>query len=68
VFTEAGNFIPAWNNTNAYSAVVNAGLSFPVYHHFGFTFSGIDNYLNDPPVGFKRNSFTLTLGGTYSFQ
>ena len=68
VFSELGNYIPAWNNTKAYSAVVNANLSFPVYHRIGFTFGGIDNFLNDPPVGFKRNSFTLTLGATYSIQ
>ncbi|MBV8897875.1 MAG: DUF481 domain-containing protein [Acidobacteriaceae bacterium] len=68
VLTESGDYIPAWNNTNAFSAVVNANLTFPVYHRFGFTFGGIDNYLNDPPVGFKRNSFTLTLGATYSLQ
>jgi hypothetical protein len=67
-FTETGNYIPAWNNTNAFSAVVNANLTFPAYRHFGLTLGGIDNYLNDPPAGFKRNSFTLTLGATYSIQ
>lgn len=68
VLTESGDYIPTWNNTNAFSATFNANLTFPVYHRFGFTFGGIDNYLNDPPVGFKRNSFTLTLGATYSLQ
>jgi len=68
VFTEPGDYIPAWNDTNAFSAVVNANLTFPVYRRFGFTVGGIDNYLNDPPLGFKKNSFTLTLGATYSPQ
>lgn len=68
VFTESGNYIPAWNDSKAFSAVVNANLTFPVYHSFGFTMGGIDNYLNDPPPGFKRNSFTLTLGATYSIK
>lgn len=68
VFTETGDYIPAWNDTNAFSSMVNANLTFPVYHRFGFTVGGIDNYLNDPPLGFKKNSFTLTLGATYSIQ
>jgi hypothetical protein len=68
VFTELGNYIPAWNDTSAYSAIFNANLTFPVYHHFGFTLGGIDSYLNNPPIGFKKNSFTLTMGLTYSLQ
>ncbi|MBO0801359.1 MAG: DUF481 domain-containing protein [Blastocatellia bacterium] len=68
LFTESGDYIPAWNNTSFYSAVANAALTFPVYHHFGFTIGGIDNYLNSPPIGFKKNSFTLTMGLTYSLQ
>jgi len=68
VFSESGGFIPAWNDTNAYSAFANAGFTFPVYHRFGFTLAGTETYLNDPPVGFKKNSFTITLGATYSFQ
>jgi hypothetical protein len=68
VFTEGGTYIPAWNDTHAFSSVLNVNLTFPVYHRFGFTFGGIDNYLNDPPIGFRRNSFTLTLGANYSFQ
>ncbi|MBV9083144.1 MAG: DUF481 domain-containing protein [Acidobacteriaceae bacterium] len=68
VFTESGNYIPAWNNTTAYSALANANLTFPVYHRVGFTVGGIDNYLNDPPLGFKKNSFTLTFGASYGIQ
>ncbi len=68
VFTESGNYIPAWNETNAFSGIVNANLTFPISHSFGFSVGGIDNYLNDPPPGFQRNSFTLTLGATYSLR
>lgn len=68
VFSEKGGYTPAWNDTTAYSAFANAALTFPVYHRLGFTIGGLDTYLNDPPVGFKKNSFTLTLGATYSFQ
>jgi hypothetical protein len=68
LFSEKGGFVPAWNDTNAYSAFANAALTFPVYHRLGFTLGGLDTYLNDPPVGFKKNSFTLTLGASYSLQ
>lgn len=68
LFSEKGGFIPAWNDTSAYSAYANAALTFPVYHRLGFTIGGLDMYLNDPPIGFKKNSFTLTLGASYSLQ
>ena len=68
LFTESGDYIPTWNNTKFYSAIASAGLTFPVYKHFGFTIGGVDNYLNSPPPGFKTNSFTLTMGATYSVQ
>ncbi|MBV8069454.1 MAG: DUF481 domain-containing protein [Acidobacteriaceae bacterium] len=68
LFSEKGGYIPTWNNTNAYSAFANATLTFPVYHRFGFTIGALDTYLNNPPVGFKKNSFTLTMGAAYSLQ
>jgi hypothetical protein len=61
-------FTPAWNQTKAYSAVGGASLTFPVYRRFGLTLATLDNFLNDPPPGFRKNSFQLTLGATYSFQ
>jgi hypothetical protein len=67
-FNEQGAFIPAWNDTKAYSAFANATLTFPVYHHFGLTLGALDNFLNDPPPGFKKNSFQFTAGATYSLK
>lgn len=67
LLNEEGKYIPAWNDTSAYSAFASVGLTFPVYHHFGFTIGALDNFLNDPPPGFKKNSFQFTLGATYSF-
>jgi hypothetical protein len=67
LFNEQAGFIPAWNNTNAYSAFATAALTFPVYHRFGFTFAALDTFLNNPPPTFKKNSFQLTIGATYSF-
>jgi hypothetical protein len=68
LFNEQGGITPSWNNTSAYSAFASAGLTFPVYHHFGLTVGALDDFLNDPPPGFKKNSFQFTLGATYSFR
>ena len=59
---------PAWNNTHALSGLASAGLSIPVYKRFSFTTGLIDNYLNDPPAGFKKNSFQFTTALTYSLR
>jgi hypothetical protein len=68
LFNQQGAITPAWNNTSAYSAFGSAAITFPVYHHFGLTAGAVDNFLNDPPPGFKKNSFQLTVGATYSFR
>jgi hypothetical protein len=68
LLNEQGSITPTWNDTSAYSAFVSAGLTFPVYHRFGLTLGTLDNFLNDPPPGFKKNSFQFTAGATYSFQ
>lgn len=68
LLNETGSIIPSWNNTNDYTALASAGLTFPVYHRIGFTIGALDNFLNDPPPGFKKNSFQLTVGATYSFN
>jgi hypothetical protein len=65
---EQGGVTPSWNETKAYSAFASAGVTFPVYHRFGFTLGAVDNFLNDPPPAFKKNSFQLTAGATYSFK
>lgn len=68
LLNEQGGITPAWNNTSAYSAFASAGITLPVYHHLGVTLGALDDFLNDPPPGFKKNSFQLTLGATYSFR
>ena len=59
---------PAWNNTKAYSAAFNTLLTIPVYKHLSGSTSVTDTFLNDPPAGFKKNSFQFTLGLTYTLQ
>lgn len=53
---------------NAYSALLLANLNFPVYKRFSFTLGTQDNYLNDPPAGFKNNTFQFTAGLSYALK
>ncbi|HUA83292.1 MAG TPA: DUF481 domain-containing protein [Bryobacteraceae bacterium] len=59
---------PAWNNTNAYSAAFSTVLTMPVYKQLSGSTGVIDTFLNDPPPGFKKNSFQFTVGLTYSLK
>ena len=59
---------PAWNNTNAYSAAFSTLLTMPVFKRLSGSTGVIDTFLNDPPLGFKKNSFQFTLGLTYVLQ
>ena len=68
LFTESATFLPAFNNSNAYSANFAAGLVLPVYHRFGVSFNTVDNFLNNPPAGFKKNSYSFITGVNYSFN
>ncbi len=68
VFNQGAVITPAFNQTNAYSAVATAGLLFPVYKRFGFTVGALDDFLNDPAAGSKKNSFQFTAGVTYTLK
>lgn len=59
---------PAWNNTKAYTATGGAGLTMPVFKRLSVAMSALDTFLNDPPPGFKKNSFQFTTGITYSLK
>lgn len=67
-FNEQATISPAWNNTNAYSAGYLAALTVPVFHRFGLSVASFDNYINDPPPGFKKNSIQFTIGASYAFK
>jgi hypothetical protein len=68
IFNQTAVISPAFNNTNAYSAVATAGLTFPVYKRLGFTVGTLDDFLNDPAAGSKKNSFQFTAGVTYTLK
>jgi hypothetical protein len=40
----------------------------PVYKRLSLALSVLDTFLNDPPPGFKKNSFQFTAGASYSFR
>ena len=66
LFVEQLAVTPAFNNSNAYSAIGNAGLTVPFYKRLNLSVGAVDNFLNDPPPGFKKNSFQFTTGVTYT--
>ncbi len=68
-FTQGLAYIPAWNDTSAYSLAETNLLTFPTYKNLGFSIGTIDTYLNNPPIALpptQRNSFQFTLGLTYA--
>jgi hypothetical protein len=68
VFNQGAVITPAFNQSNAWSATATAGLLFPVYKRIGFSLGALDDFLNDPAVGSKKNSFQFTAGVTYTLR
>lgn len=57
---------PTWNNRNSYAAQGNMALTVPVYKRMSFTVGTLDTFLNNPAPGFRKNSFQLTTGLSYT--
>jgi hypothetical protein len=68
LFTETGTFIPAWNNSSAYSAIFGAGLQLPTYKRFSLNLNLLDNYLHQPAFGYKSNSLQFVTGVAYTLK
>jgi hypothetical protein len=68
VFNQGLVVTPAFNIPKAYSALATAGLIFPVYKRLGFSLSALDDFLNDPAFGSKKNSFQFSAGLTYTLH
>ena len=68
VFTETANILPAFNTPSAYSANLTAALNIPVFKRFSATISTLDNYLNDPEPGYKKNSYQFITGVSYTIR
>lgn len=68
LLNEQISFTPAWNNTSAYFGTGSAGLTLPVYKRLSVALTSTDTFLNDPPPGFRKNSFQFTAGLTYALK
>jgi Protein of unknown function, DUF481 len=68
IFNESALVQPAFNHPSAFTAQIIAGLIFPVYKNFGFSAGAQDNYINNPPSGYKSNTFQFTGGLNYTFK
>ena len=58
----------AWNNASAFSASANSSVRMPVYKNLGFSVSVIDNFLNNPQVGYNKNSLQFSTGFAFSLH
>jgi hypothetical protein len=70
-FAQGVAYIPAYNNSRAYSVNETNTLAFPAYKNLSFTVGTLDSYLNNPPASeppTKRNSFQFTMGLTYAIK
>ena len=66
LFTQELAINPSWTNSKALSGnSFRRALSVPVIKKFSLTVGASDNYLDNPPSGFKRNSTQFTTGLTY---
>jgi hypothetical protein len=68
VLTEVASILPAWNVLTDYSANATLALSAPVFKRLSATISATDNFLNDPAVGYNKNSFQFVTGVTYALK
>ena len=65
-FHEELDYIPAWNDTQAYAAAGKAGLSVPVSESFSVDFNLKDSFLNGVPGAYKKNSFEFSMDLSYT--
>ena len=68
LFTEAGEILPGWSDSNAYSANATATLALPVYKRLSASFTTTDNFLNNPAQYYKKNSYQFITGVTYTLH
>ncbi len=68
LLNEQVSFTPAFNDTSAYFGTGGLTLTLPVHKRLGVSLGALDTFLNDPPPGFKKNSFQFTAGLTYALK
>jgi Protein of unknown function, DUF481 len=68
IFSETLSVLPSWNELHAYSANGSVRLLMPVFKRLGLSIMSTDNFLNNPAVGFKKNSFQFVTAVSYSLK
>jgi len=68
LLTETASFLPAWNNSKAYSATGAVNLALPTWKRLTVNVGASDNFLNLPAVGYQKNSFQFFTGIGYTFN
>jgi hypothetical protein len=68
IFTESLSILPAWNEFKDYSANGSVALVMPVFKRLSLTITTTDNFLNDPAVGYKKNSFQFVTAASYTLK
>ena len=66
--TQAVSILPAWNNSNAYSANGSLALALPLLKRLSMTLTTTDNFLNNPSPGYKKNSFQFVTAVSYTLR
>ena len=67
LLTETASILPAWNNSNAYSANGTIDLALPTFRRLTVNVGASDSLINDPPTGYQKNSFQFTTAIGYTF-
>lgn len=68
VFQEGISVTPTWSQQKDWMAAGTASVNVPVYKRLGFTINTLDSFLNDPPPKFRKNSFQVATGLTYTLR
>ena len=68
LFTLRGTYNESWNDFHAYSAAGAVGLAMPVNERFSLNFDIRDDYLNNAPFGYKKNSFQFITAVIYRLR
>lgn len=67
-FHEGATVIPAFNDSKYYTANAFANFSIPVHKRLTINIGGLDSYVNEPPSGFKKNSFEFVTQLAYKIN
>jgi hypothetical protein len=68
LFSLRGTYNESWNDFYAYSAAGAVGLTMPVNERLSLNLDIRDDYLNNAPFGYKKNSFQFMTAVIYRLR